>query len=106
MILHMDNKGGVDIFNSWSIAGNTRATSVQLAFTQQLKEAGILKIEWIQGGNNSAYLYTKNLSGPEHEKHVKECKNVASTTAESSSTCKEECRSGGKRDWNAIANPT
>jgi hypothetical protein len=38
MTLYMDNKGGVDIFNNWSITGNTRA-----------------------GENNSADLLTKNL---------------------------------------------
>ena len=33
MALCMDNKGGVDIFDSWPIAGDARATSVGLAFT-------------------------------------------------------------------------
>ena len=47
MTLCMDNKGGVDIFDSWSIAGNTRAISVQFEFTCKLKEAGIQKIKWI-----------------------------------------------------------
>ena len=28
MVLYMDNKGGVNIFNNWSIAGNTRAVAV------------------------------------------------------------------------------
>ena len=32
MILEMDNKGGVDIFNNWSIAGNTRAVSIRFAY--------------------------------------------------------------------------
>ena len=49
MILYMDNKGGVDIFNNWSIAGHTRAISVRLAYIRELKEAGILQIKWISG---------------------------------------------------------
>ena len=32
MTLYMDNKGGVDIFNNWTIAGNTRAVSVRFCY--------------------------------------------------------------------------
>ena len=83
------------MFNNWSISGNTRATSVRLAFIPELKEAGILKIKWIQGGNNSADLHTKNLSGPECEKHVSEHEDVARAVA-SHSTREEECQDGEK----------
>ena len=69
MILWMDNKGGVDIFNNWSIAGNTRAISVRFAYIRELKEAGVLQIKWIEGERNSADLYTKNLDGPTFRKH-------------------------------------
>jgi hypothetical protein len=47
MTLYMDNRGGVDVLNSWSIAGNTRAISVRLAYLRELKEAGTLEIKWI-----------------------------------------------------------
>jgi hypothetical protein len=69
MTLYMDNKGGVDIFNNWSIAGNTRAVSVRFAYIRELKEAGILAIKWIKGDDNSVNLYTKNLPGPAFRKH-------------------------------------
>ena len=71
--------------------GNARATSVRLAFVRELKEAGISKIEWIQEGNNSADLHTKNLNGPEHDEHVSECEDVASV-ADESNTREEECQ--------------
>ena len=61
MILYMGNKGGVDIFNNWSIAGNTRAVLIQFAYVRELKEAGILKIVWIKGTKNCADLFTKML---------------------------------------------
>ena len=32
MTLYMDNKGRVNIFNNWSIAGNTRTISVRFAY--------------------------------------------------------------------------
>ena len=98
MALEMANKGGVDMFNNWSISGNTRATSMRLAFIRELKEAGILKIKWIQGGNNSADLHTENLSGPECEKHVSEYEDVARAVSYSYSTREEECQDGGKGD--------
>ena len=69
MTLYMDNKGGVDIFNNWSIAGNTRAVSIRFAYIRELKEAGILQIKWLQGGDNTADLLTKNLDGPTFERH-------------------------------------
>ena len=71
MTLFMDNKGGVDIFNNWSIAGNTRAVSVRFAYIRELKEAGMLQIKWIKGEDNCADLFTKNLSGVNYHKHVK-----------------------------------
>ena len=99
MMLEMDNKGRVDIFNSWSIAGNARATPVWLAFIRELKEAGTLKIVWIQGDDNNADLHTNNLGGPEYEKHVSEYESVVSTAVKSNSACEEECQGGGKGDW-------
>ena len=63
MTLYMDNKGGVDTFNNWSIAGNTRAVSVRFAFIRELKEANILEIKWKQGILNGADLFTKNVDG-------------------------------------------
>ena len=71
MTLFMDNKGGVDIFNNWSIAGNTRAVSVRFAYIRELKEAGMLQIKWIKGEDNCADIFTKNLSGVNYHKHVK-----------------------------------
>ena len=70
MTLHMDNKGGVDIFNSWSIAGNTRAVSVRFAYIRELKENGILQIKWIKGEDNRADLFTKNLDGKTFARHA------------------------------------
>jgi hypothetical protein len=72
MTLYMDNKGGVDIFNNWSIAGNTSAVSVRFAYIRELKEQGVLVIKWIKGEENSADLFTKNLSGPNFRKHASE----------------------------------
>ena len=72
MVLHMDNKGGVDIFNNWSIAGNTRAASIRFAYIRELKETGILAIKWIRGEENPSDIFTKNLDGTTFKKHKQE----------------------------------
>lgn len=61
--LKMDNKGGVNIFNNWSIAGNTGSISVRFAYVRELKEQGILKIEWIKSEDNPVDIFTKDLDG-------------------------------------------
>jgi hypothetical protein len=86
MTLWMDNKGAVDLFNSWSIAGNTRAISVRLAYVRELKEAGIIEIKWMQGTENPVDLFTKNLDGPTFHKHEK----VFSGSTEAIDTTEEE----------------
>ena len=69
MVLEMDNKGGVDIFNNWSIAGNTRAVAIRFAYIRELKEAGQLEIKWLDGSKNTSDLFTKNLDGPTFKRH-------------------------------------
>ena len=69
IILQMDNKGAVDLANSWSVTGRTRHASVEQNFIRELKEEGILKIEWIPTSKNSGDMLTKNLSGPDFAKH-------------------------------------
>jgi hypothetical protein len=39
MILEMDNKGAVDLINSFSIGGRTRHIDVKQYFLRELKEA-------------------------------------------------------------------
>ena len=70
MTLYMDNKGGVDVFNNWSIAGNTRAISVRLAYVRELKEAGTIQVKWLKGEGNCADLFTKNLDGATFNRHA------------------------------------
>ena len=38
MIQKMDNKGGVDMFNSWSLSEHTSAIATRLAYGRELKE--------------------------------------------------------------------
>ena len=65
--LRIDNKGAVQTANNWSCGGRMR--HVKLNFLRELKEQGILKIEWISGWENLADLFTKNLGGADFKRH-------------------------------------
>ena len=38
MVLEMDNKGAVDLANSWSVGGRTRHVDVRMYFLRELKD--------------------------------------------------------------------
>jgi hypothetical protein len=64
MVLKMDNQGVMYLANNWSIGGRTRHIGVLPVFLQELKETGILVIQWIASTANEADIFTKNLDGP------------------------------------------
>jgi len=70
MMLEMDNKGAVDLANNWSVGGRTRHIETRQHFLRDLKEGGILKVTWIPGLEYEADLFTKNLAGPDFNKHA------------------------------------
>jgi hypothetical protein len=71
MYLKMDNSGGVDVYNSWSVSGRTRHASVRLCFLRELKEQGLIECRWQSGDTNPADMFTKNLGGATFTKHCK-----------------------------------
>jgi hypothetical protein len=71
MILKMDNKGAVDLANSWSLGSQTRHVEVRQCFLWELKESKIMDIHWIKGTKNEADVFTKNLDGPAFLKCIK-----------------------------------
>ena len=71
MILECDNKGCVDLANNWTAGGRTRHVDVRQNWLRELKEEGILIVQWIPGSENDADMHTKNLGGPSFEKFCK-----------------------------------
>jgi hypothetical protein len=61
MKVGLDNKGAKDIINNWSNGGRTRHVGVRFNFLKQLKENGIIEIQWINTNENSSDILTKNL---------------------------------------------
>ena len=42
MILHVDNKGAVDLANNWSVGGRTRHVEVKQHFLRDMKKQGLI----------------------------------------------------------------
>jgi hypothetical protein len=70
MILEIDNKGAKDLINNWSIGGRLRHVEVKQFFLRELKEQGLLKVNWLNSEDNTADIFTKNLGGPLFNKHA------------------------------------
>jgi hypothetical protein len=74
MILLMDNQGAIDIINNWSSTGRTRHMDTKVKFARELKEANIIRFEWVSTKHNETDTQTKNLHGPDfkrcNEKYV------------------------------------
>ena len=70
MILEVDNQGCVDLANNWTAGGRTRHVDVRQNWLRELKEKGILVVKWIPGAQNDADMHTKNLGGPDFERHA------------------------------------
>jgi len=45
MIMWMDNKGALDLFNNWSVSGRARHVDVHYYFLHELKEEELMKEE-------------------------------------------------------------
>ena len=70
MILWIDNKGAVDVANSWSLGGRTRHVDVKQYFLRELKEESLILVKWKPGKQMRSDLFTKNLGRPLFEMHL------------------------------------
>ena len=68
MVLRIDNSKAVNLAKNWSAGGRNRHIETRMFFLQELKEAGLLRIVWHKGTENPV---TKNLAGPDFNKHDK-----------------------------------
>jgi hypothetical protein len=69
MILKIDNKGFVDFTKSWTMAGRMRHIDCRYYFLRELREAGIIVVEWIDTARNTSDLFTKNTDKETFMKH-------------------------------------
>ena len=62
MMLHVDNKGAVDLIHNWNVSGRCRHMNVKLYFLSEIKD--IIRVQHQPGEENKSDIFTKNLSGP------------------------------------------
>ena len=72
MSSEVDDEGAVDTCNNWTVGGRTQHVEVKQHSLWELKESGILKIQWKSGKEMTSDLFTKNLGGSLFEKHALE----------------------------------
>jgi hypothetical protein len=71
MVLYSDNRGVKELVDNWSVGGRMRHIATKTMFLRELKEWGVLVIEYIPGTDMCTDLLTKNLPKPLFEKHSK-----------------------------------
>ena len=71
MIIEIDNRGAIDLSNSWATSGRTRHIDVRYYWIRELKEQSIVYPRFIPTDSNASDLYTKNLPKESFEKHAK-----------------------------------
>ncbi len=59
MILHMDNKGAIDLNHNWSVGERTRHVDIWYYFLRVLKEENVIRV-WILSNDNCSDIFTKN----------------------------------------------
>ena len=72
MILYCDNNGAVQLANNWSVGGRTRHEDIKQNFLRELKDNGLLKVEWMSGEDITPDMHTKNVSKILFDKYSKE----------------------------------
>jgi hypothetical protein len=71
MTLYVDNKGAKDLVNNWSVGDRTWHMDVRYHFLPKLKEANIVRVQWVSTHDNCTDMFTKNLpAGPVFTKHA------------------------------------
>ena len=70
MVVQSDNKGAIDLCNSWTVGGRTKHIDTRYYFLREMKEQGIIIFEWISGKKNTSDLFTKNLPNPMFTTHT------------------------------------
>jgi hypothetical protein len=76
MVIYCDNKGAVDLVNNWSTSGRTRHIATKTMFLREMKEKGILKVEWIPNEEMVSDVFTKNLGDKDFFNCVKKFVSV------------------------------
>ena len=70
MKIDTDNTGSMQLANSWSVGGRTCHVDVRMHFLRELKDQGLLSIEFVPGVDNETDILTKNTPPAIYNKHI------------------------------------
>jgi hypothetical protein len=86
LVVEVDNKGAVDIANSWTATGRTRHIATRINFLRELKETCIVSVQWISSVIMAFDTFTRNLGGQDfylhRDKYVRDDPSVRRIGAE------------------------
>ena len=70
MVLYVDNTGAIELARNFSTSGRTKHIDVRHHYLRELVEAGIIKVEFVGTDDNTANIFTKNLSMNKYDEHA------------------------------------
>ena len=72
IIVRIDNNGAIFMSNNLAISERTKHIDIKYNFVRQYVEEGFIKVIFVRSEDNTADIFTKNLSSELHQKHKKE----------------------------------
>ena len=70
IVVNVDNMGTVFMSRNISTTGRSKHIDVRTKYVNEYVEDGVLKIVYVKSEENDADIFTKNLGGELHGKHV------------------------------------
>ena len=70
MTVFVDNTGAIELARNWSTSGRTKHIDVQFHYLRELVEQGMMELKFVRSENNTADIFTKNLSTNLFRQHV------------------------------------
>jgi hypothetical protein len=69
MKIEVDNKGVVDLANSWTATNRTRHIATRINFLREFKAQGTVSVLWVSNQLMSSDIFTKNVGGQSFVRH-------------------------------------
>ena len=66
-----DNKRAVDLVHGWSVGWGTKHMDCRIIYLKELKEEGIIRVQWLPSENKPSDIFTKNCDTELFKKHFK-----------------------------------
>ena len=70
MTVYVDNTGAIELARNWSTSGRTKHIDVRFHYLRELVEQGMMELKFVRSENNTADIFTKNLSTNLFRQHV------------------------------------